>query len=107
MKWIALSIMLMLIVIPHTLAVDFDQDISDEDKETFDEILEPVMKVYSFVKYAATVLAVLYLIFAGISFIVNGKDQAKRESSKQMMIYVVLGLIVIWIAPLVVGFFVG
>lgn len=106
-KWISLVLLLMLLVLPQAFAVDFDEEISDEDKETFDEILEPVMKVYNFVKYAATVIAVLYLIFAGIMFITGGRDQAKRESSKQMMVYVVIGLIVIWIAPLIVRFFVG
>lgn len=99
--------LLLLMLTSSVFAVDFDQELSEEDKETFDGILEPIMKVYNFVKYTATVLAVLFLLFAGVSFIVNGKDQAKREQSKTMMLYVILGLIVIWIAPLVVQFFVG
>lgn len=89
------------------MAVDFNQELSDEDKATFDGILEPVMKVYNFIKYAATVIAVLALIFAGVSFILSGGDQAKREQAKKTGIYVVIGLIVIWIAPLVVAFMVG
>ena len=39
------------------MAVDFNQDISSEDQATFDEILEPVMKIYNLVKYSATVLS--------------------------------------------------
>ncbi len=88
------------------LAVDFNEEISDEDQATFDSILEPVMKIYNFVKYAATVLAVVFLLFAGVTFIMSGSDQAKREQAKMMATYIVIGLIIIWIAPLVVSYLV-
>jgi len=92
---------------PVALAVEFNQDISSEDKATFDQILEPVMKIYSFVKYSATALAVLFLIFAGITFIMSGNDQAKREQAKMMGTYIIVGLIIIWVAPLIVGYLTG
>jgi type IV secretory pathway VirB2 component (pilin) len=98
---------LLLLAMPMALAVDFDEDISDEDQATCDQILEPVMKVYNFIKYSATVLAVLFLIFAGVTFIMSGGDQAKRESAKSMATYIVIGLIIIWVAPLIVGYLVG
>lgn len=104
--WGLLAI-LAIMALPAILAVDFNQQLSSADKSTFDSILAPVMKVYNFVKYTATVLAVLFLVFAGITFIINGNDQAKRESAKQMALYTIIGLIVIWVAPLVVQFMVG
>lgn len=107
MKWLAVVFVLVLAFMPAVLAVDFDQEISAEDQATFDGILQPVMKIYNFIKYAATVLAVLFLIFAGVTFITSGGDQAKREQAKAMATYIVVGLIVIWIAPLIVGFLVG
>jgi type IV secretory pathway VirB2 component (pilin) len=107
MKWLALVLALVIVAIPAVLAVDFNEEISPEDQATFDGILEPVMKIYNFIKYAATVLAVLFLIFAGVTFITSGGDQAKREQAKAMATYIVVGLIIIWIAPLVVGFLVG
>jgi hypothetical protein len=88
-------------------AVNFDSDISDEDKEVFDEILEPVMKIYNFVKYSATVIAVMVLLFAGIVYITAGADPGKREKAKNMATYVIVGLVVIWAAPLIVNFIVG
>ena len=88
-------------------AVSFDDDISSEDKEAFDEILEPVMKIYNLVKYSATVIAVIVLLFAGITYITSGADPGKREKAKNMAMYVVIGLIVIWAAPLIVDFIVG
>ena len=68
MDKLMLLFLLLMICFPIAYAADFDTDISDEDKATFDQILEPVMKIYSFVKYAATVLAVVFLVFAGIAY---------------------------------------
>jgi len=65
------------------------------------------MKIYNFIKYAATALAVVFLVFAGINFVISGGDQAKRESAKNMATYIVVGLIVIWVAPFVVQFITG
>ena len=108
MQKIALAIIfLMFLSLPIVFAVDFDTDISSSDRSKFDEILEPVMKIYNFIKYAATAIAVLFLIFAGITFIMSGNDQGKREQAKTMGTYVVIGLIVIWVAPLVVNYLVG
>jgi len=106
MKW-GILVLLLLLVVPTVLAVDFDEEISDDDKATFDNILEPVMKIYNFVKYTATVLAVVFLLFAGVTFIMSGNDQAKREQAKMMATYIIIGLIVIWVAPLIVGYLVG
>lgn len=102
-----LILLFVLISIPAVLGVDFNQDISQEDQDTFDQILEPVMKIYNFVKYTATVLAVVFLLFAGVTFIMSGNDQGKRESAKMMATYIIIGLIIIWVAPLIVNYIVG
>ena len=105
MKW-EIIMLLLFLSLPAVMAVDFDQELSDEDKATFDNILEPVMKIYNFIKYAATVLAVVFIVFAGVTFIMSGNDQAKREQAKMMATSIVIGLIVIWVAPLIVGYLV-
>jgi type IV secretory pathway VirB2 component (pilin) len=104
MKKIGVLMCMLLMALPLGLAVDFSTEPSAADKATFDQILEPVMKIYNFVKYAATALAVLFLIFAGVTFIMSGNDQAKREQAKMMAMYIVIGLLIIWVAPLVVSF---
>jgi len=106
MKYAILALLLLLLALPAVLAVDWDDPIDPEDQATFDQILEPVMKVYNFVKYAATVIAVVFLVFAGVTFIMSGNDQAKRNQAKLMATYIVIGLIVIWVAPLVVQYLV-
>ena len=97
-------IVLFLLVVPGVLGVEFDEPISAEDKETFDEMLTPVMKIYNFIKYAATAVAVIILLFAGITFMLNGGDPKKRDDAKHMSTYVIIGLVVIWMAPTIVTF---
>jgi len=103
-KFLPFLVLAVLFVAPNVIAVDFEDDISDEDKATFDQILEPVLKVYNLVKYAASVIAVLVLLFAGITYMTSGSDPRKRDNAKNMATYVVIGLFVIWAAPMVVNF---
>lgn len=107
MKWLAILAILVFVAMPVVSAVEFNETISDEDKAKFDTMLSPVMKIYNFVKYAATAIAVVLLLFAGISFMMNGGDPKKRDDSKHMVSYVVIGLVIIWIAPLIVTFITG
>jgi type IV secretory pathway VirB2 component (pilin) len=73
----------------------------------YDEILQPVQNVYDFVKYAVTVIAGLVLIFAGYTFITANNDPKKKESAKNMIMYVIIGLAIIWAAPLIVKLVLG
>ncbi len=73
----------------------------------YDELLQPIQNVYDFVKYAVTVIACLVLIFAGYTFITNGSDPKKKDSAKNMIMYVVIGLAIIWAAPLIVNLVLG
>jgi type IV secretory pathway VirB2 component (pilin) len=91
-------------VIQFVMAVDFNQPISSQDKQTFDQILAPVIKIYNLIKYIATAVAVIVLLFAGLTYMTAGSNPAKREQAKNMIMYVVIGLVVIWVAPLLVNF---
>ena len=93
----------MIISAPVVQAVDLDTEISAEEQAQFDEILTPVMKIYNFIKYTASVIAVIALLFAGISYMFSGNDIRKRDTSKNMAAYVLIGLAVIWAAPFVVN----
>ena len=88
-------------------AVDFNQQPSAQDQATFDQILSPVMKIYNLVKYIATAIAGVVLLFAGIVYMTSGADPKKRDNAKGMGMYVIIGLVVIWAAPLIVQFIVG
>jgi type IV secretory pathway VirB2 component (pilin) len=101
------AILILVLVLPMVNAVDFDDPISSEDQATFDQILEPVMKIYNMLKYFATAIAVLVLLWAGIGYMLSGYDPQKRDSSKAMAMYVVIGLVIIWAAPIAVNFIVN
>ncbi|HIJ10437.1 TPA: hypothetical protein HA278_00135 [Candidatus Woesearchaeota archaeon] len=77
--------------------------IDPADQEQFDAILQPVMKIYSFVKYISTIVAAIFLLYAGITYMSSGSDPRKRDQAKNTATYVFVGLFVIWAAPLLIG----
>jgi hypothetical protein len=77
------------------------------EESDFEEILLPLTTIYNLVKYAATIIAGLVMLFAGITYISSGSDPGKREKAKNMVMYVIVGLIVIWAAPFVVDLILG
>ena len=83
-----------------------DNPPTDADKAKFDQVLQPVFMVYNLVKYIASAVAALFLLFAGMTYMTSGSDPGKRERAKNMAMYVIIGLIVIWAAPIVVTLFV-
>lgn len=81
--------------------------ISAATESTYDEILKPIQTIYDLAKYSVTVIAGLILLFSGITYITSGSDPGKREKAKNMAMYVLIGLAVIWAAPLVVKLLIG
>jgi hypothetical protein len=81
--------------------------VSAATQSDFQEIMKPLQTIYDLTKYAATVIAGLVMLFAGITYISSGSDPMKREKAKNMIMYVVIGLIVIWAAPFVVNLILG
>ncbi|MFA6461980.1 MAG: pilin [Candidatus Woesearchaeota archaeon] len=82
---------------------DLNTTVTPEQKAQFDQILSPVMKIYNFVKYIATAVAAIFLLYAGISYMTSGGDPKKRDTAKNIAAYVIIGLLVIWAAPLLVN----
>lgn len=105
MERLLIVLILVLLILPTVFASDYSKPINNNDKIIFDEILKPLMDIYKLVKYASSTVAVLMLVFSGITFITGGNDMAKRESAKTMAGYIIVGLIIIWVAPLIVGYF--
>lgn len=79
---------------------DLNAPLAPEDKAQFDQILSPVLKIYNLVKYACTVLAAIFLLYAGITYMTSGDDPRKRDTAKSIATYVIIGLFIIWAAPL-------
>ena len=103
MRWLIVVILLLFLSLPIVTAVDLNDSLSDEDKAQFNEILKPVHKIYNFVKYIASVIGALMLVFAGITYMTSGGDPKKRDQAKSMATYVIIGLLIIWAAPLIIN----
>ena len=93
MKWLPVALVLLLFTVQIGLVA------AGSD---YDEILKPINKLYDLVKYVATVIAGMVMLFAGITYIMSGADPGKREKAKNMITYVIIGLIVIWAAPFII-----
>ncbi len=103
MKYAIVIGILLLLLAQQALAIDYGE-VSREDKEAFNEILKPVLKIYNLVKYIASAIAVIFLLFSGIMYMTSQGDPRKREIAKNTAAYVIIGLIIIWAAPHVVDF---
>ena len=107
-KFVAsLLLLFMLPILVHAQQPNLNTGPTPEEQATFDQILQPVMKIYNLVKYVATAVAALVLLLAGVNYMMSGSDPKKRDNAKAMAMYVIVGLVVIWAAPLVVSFVVG
>jgi len=97
-----LNILILLMTITSVSAQSALPPSGSIDTSTFDQILEPVWKIYNFIKYIATAIAAIFMVFAGIQFMLSGNDMGKRESAKNTIAFVVVGMLVIWAAPYLV-----
>ena len=105
-NWMKFEVMILglLMLLPFAHAVPLNETMSSQDKATFDDILTPVMKLYNFVKYVASAIAVIFILFAAISFMTAGNDPKKKDSAKMQIAGVLVGLFIIWAAPAIVQY---
>ncbi|MEK7218122.1 MAG: pilin [Patescibacteria group bacterium] len=74
---------------------------------TKDDLFAAIVKIIVFILDFVALIAIVFIIIAGIRLIVSqGEDEAK-DKAKKSIIYVIVGLIVILLARLIVGFITG
>lgn len=61
----------------------------------------------SFLLVVATLIALFYLIFGGLRWIMSGGDQSKLSAARLQIIYAAVGLFISFIAFLLVSFIGG
>ena len=72
------------------------------DKQGVKDIaLQIVVYILDFV----TIIAVGYIIWAGIKLITSGGEDEKKDEAKKSILYVIVGLIVVLLARVIVTFF--
>ncbi len=102
---ILVILQLFLTLSPVVATPNFNTPLDPSDEQALDQILSPVMRIYNAIKYVATVVGVLMMVFAGVNFMTAGGEIVKKERAKLTAVGVIVGLVVIWAAPLVVQYF--
>ncbi len=54
-----------------------------------------------------SIIAVIYIIYAGFTLLTSGWDEEKLTSTKKTVLYVVIGLAIIWLAGPITNFVFG
>lgn len=72
------------------------------DKQSFINIITSIIK--TILDFLA-LIAVIFIIVAGIRLIISQGEEEAKEKAKKSIIYVIIGLIVVLISRIIVGFF--
>jgi type IV secretory pathway VirB2 component (pilin) len=67
---------------------------------------QPICRLYSIIQVLGTVAGVLIAAYAGF-MLTSSNEISERNQSKTLLTGVILGLIIIWMAPLLVKSLVG
>lgn len=72
--------------------------------DEIDDITEPLAKIYDLLKAVVSIVAVIALTVAGAMYLFSGSNIQARESAKGMVSYAIVGLVLVWVAPLLVSY---
>ncbi|MFH0954489.1 MAG: TrbC/VirB2 family protein [Candidatus Micrarchaeota archaeon] len=72
--------------------------------QTTDQITAPLTKIYDLIKAAVAVIGIIALTIAGARFMFAGENMQAREAAKNMATYAIIGLVMVWVAPVVVQY---
>ncbi len=70
----------------------------------FDDLLEFINYLLDFFMSFAILLAVVFIVVTGFSYILSFGDESKIQKANKSLVYTLIGLAVCLIAPLVIKF---
>ena len=68
------------------------------------QITAPITKIYDLVKGIVSILGIIAITVAGAIYMFSGSNIQTRENAKSMVSYAVVGLVLVWVAPLMVNY---
>jgi uncharacterized membrane protein len=68
------------------------------------DITAPITKIYDLIKGVVLVLGIIAITVAGGMYMFSGSNIQSRENAKSMVSYAVIGLVLVWVAPIIVGY---
>ncbi len=74
---------------------------------TVADITAPLTKIYDLLKAVISVVAGIAICIAATQFMFSGGNIQAREAAKSMIGYCIVGLVLVWVAPLMVSFLTG
>lgn len=83
-------------------------DVASEIEGLRQEPLREVILDYLYLALSFLAMAgVIMIIAAGIYMVVSGGDETAKDKAKKIILYVVIGLVIVFLARSIVGFFVN
>ncbi|GAJ16254.1 unnamed protein product [marine sediment metagenome] len=94
------KLLLLVLVLSLILPIGFAEDVelTEGQEAGMAKIKTSILQIYEMVKWVATAIGALMLAFVGMKFMTSGNDPHARNEAKTMATYIVIGLIVIWLA---------
>ena len=71
---------------------------------TVADITAPITKIYDAIKGIVSILGIIALTVAGAMYMFSGSNIQARENAKSMVSYAIVGLALVWGAPVVVNY---
>ena len=71
---------------------------------TAGQITAPLTKIYDLVKAGVTIMALILLTITGFKYMTAGDNPLARDSAKHTFAYIVAGLVIVWVSPLMVDY---
>ena len=68
------------------------------------DIQGAIISVITYVLNFILIIAVVYVIYAGIRLIISGGDEGEKDKAKTTIIYVIAGIIIVMFARVIVMF---
>ncbi|MFH0970155.1 MAG: pilin [Candidatus Diapherotrites archaeon] len=68
------------------------------------DITAPIDKIYELIKSVVSILGIIAITAAGAWYMFSGNNIQSRENAKSMVSYSIVGLVLVWVAPLIVNY---
>lgn len=82
-------------------------DLSPLNQTRFSSLEEFLsVMVNSYLIIGVAILAVIFLIKSGISYMLSGGDSKKTEEAQRSIVYIIIGLVICILAPLLIQYLV-
>ncbi len=102
-----------LAIVPHSFAQNGINTVPDignlpgGTSANSETLMSLIVSIVELVLNFIAILAVIFIIIAGIRLIVSQGEEEQKEKAKKTIIYVIIGLIVIILARMIVGLTAG